>query len=81
MMRGTSSHGRRGLIQRLSWNALGQLVSVTTGGQTVTYGYDGFGRRVLRTAGGTSTGFLYDGDHLMLEFDAANGALIREYSY
>ena len=67
---------------RLSWNSLGQLDSVwryQTG--TVRYGYDASGRRVRRTApNGTVTRYLYTGDDLTMELDAA-GQPIRVYTY
>jgi RHS repeat-associated protein len=44
-----------------SWNARGQLTTLTKPGLTVSYGYDGAGRRASRTAGGATTGYLYDG--------------------
>jgi YD repeat-containing protein len=40
------SRQKGSVTQTLTWNALGQLASVTSGGQTISYGYDGFGRRV-----------------------------------
>jgi RHS repeat-associated protein len=66
--------------QTLTWNALGQLASVTTNGVTVTYGYNGFGQRVKRTTGGSSTFSVYDGDDLLMEI-SGSGALIREYAH
>ncbi|MCM4085217.1 hypothetical protein [Paractinoplanes hotanensis] len=34
---------------------------MTKSGLTVSYGYDGAGRRAPRTAGGATAGYLYDG--------------------
>ena len=69
-----------GFDQLFTWNSLGQLSSVTTNGVTVSYGYDGLGRRVRRTTGGASQYFLYDGQDLLLETDAT-GATVRVYSH
>ncbi|HEX6041486.1 RHS repeat-associated core domain-containing protein [Longimicrobium sp.] len=72
-----------GWDQALTWNSLGQLTGVSrTGAASVTYAYDGFGRRVKRTDASTGavTHFIYDGDDLALEVDGA-GNLVREYTY
>jgi len=66
--------------QTLTWNTLGQLASVSTNGVTVAYGYNGFGQRVRRTTGGSSTYSVYDGDDLLMEI-SGSGALIREYAH
>lgn len=60
---------KAGYDQRLEWNALGQLSSVTTNGTTVTYGYTPSGLRFRRTEGGLSRYYVYfDGD-LILELN------------
>ena len=66
--------------QILSWNSLGQLTQVLSGTSTITYGYDGLGRRVRKTVDGVITRYLHDGDHLVLELDSY-GNTLREYSY
>lgn len=66
--------------QSFSWNSLGQLTGVTTNGVAVTYAYDGWGRRVQRTQGGSITRYVYDGDDLLQETDGSGG-LLREYLY
>ena len=72
---------RAGFEQVMGWNSLGQLESVATNGQTVRYGYDGFGRRVRQTdAAGAVTRYLYTGDELFAETDGA-GNPVREYAY
>jgi RHS repeat-associated protein len=69
---------KAGYEQRLEWNALGQLSSVTTNGTTVTYGYTPSGLRFRRTAGGTSRYYVYfDGD-LLLEL-GNDGLPVRRY--
>ncbi|MDQ3592716.1 MAG: RHS repeat-associated core domain-containing protein, partial [Actinomycetota bacterium] len=64
------------------WNSLGQMDTVWRYQRgTVRYGYDAFGRRVRRTApDSTVTRYLYDGDDLLMELDAA-GKPIRTYTY
>ncbi|MCE9601742.1 MAG: RHS repeat-associated core domain-containing protein [Gemmatimonadetes bacterium] len=54
-----------------AWNALGQLVQVTSSvpSNTVTYGYDGLGRRVRKTVNGTATRYLVEGDRVLVELD------------
>jgi len=68
----------------LDWNVLGQLerLSHTTGGTTTitTFGYDGLGRRVRKTVGGTTKRYLVDGDHVVTELDGS-GNRVRDYSY
>ncbi len=65
-----------------TWNALGQLVQVTSSipSYTVTYGYDGLGRRVRKTVNGTATRYLVDGDQVLVELDNA-WAPAAKYSY
>lgn len=72
--------------QRLTWNALNQLESVQTirNGVTTTaeFGYDGLGRRVRKTAGSTTTRYLWDGDNLYAEVDASSPATpVAEYTH
>jgi len=65
----------------MTWDALGQMTSVTVNGSRVDYGYDGLGRWAYRQpAGGSATEMVYDGDHLLLERDAASG-VVNEYTY
>jgi len=67
-----------GYEQRLEWNALGQLSSVTTNGTTVTYGYSPSGLRFRRTQGGTSRYFLYFQGNLIQELNN-DGLPLRRY--
>jgi len=71
---------KAGFDQRLTWNALGQLTSITTNGNVVTFGYDAMNRRVRRTADGYSRYFLYDEDDLLLEL-GPDGAVWRSYTH
>lgn len=69
-----------------TWNSLGQLVQASgtsnagASWHVVTYGYDGWGRRVRQTANGVTTRFLYDGQHVVSETDGA-GAVVRSFTY
>jgi RHS repeat-associated protein len=42
-----------------TYGAQGELLAATVDGQTVTYAYDAFNRRIARTAGGQSWQYLY----------------------
>ena len=66
------------IAQQLYWNALGQLDSVKTNGSTVSDLYNGFGVRIRRVQGNTTTSSIYDGDDLLLEADESN-VVMREY--
>ncbi|MFC4120496.1 polymorphic toxin-type HINT domain-containing protein [Nonomuraea zeae] len=48
-----------------TWNARGELVSVSDGSVTTTLGYDPAGRRVGSTTGSDTTRFRFDGDALI----------------
>lgn len=68
--------------QTLAWNAFGQLTSVTTaGGGTVTFQYDGLGRRIRKTGPQGSIDYVYDGRELALEVNAATGEVLASYLY
>jgi len=71
---------KSGFEQRLTWNALGQLTSVTTNGAVVSYGYDPLGRRVRRTADGYSRYFVYENDDLLMEL-GPDGEPTRSYTH
>ena len=50
------------------WDARGRLTGATLpSGQTVSYGYDSFGRRTSRSTNGVTTQFLHDGDEVVQE--------------
>jgi RHS repeat-associated protein len=57
-----------------------RLESVTAGSTEVEYAYDPFGRRQMMDVNGTKTYFIYDGDHILAEYDAS-GTMKREYVY
>lgn len=64
------------------WNALGQLVQVTstTPAYTVKYGYDGLGRRVRKVVGTDTTRYLLEGDRVLVEL-GNDWAPAAKYSY
>ena len=49
-----------------SWSRGGELLSATAGGATVSYAYDGFGRRTARTDAAGTTKYLYGDPQNML---------------
>jgi RHS repeat-associated protein len=59
-------------VQRLHWNSLGELVAVwTSGADSVSFGYDGWGRRVRKSwaSSGAFLRYIHDGDDLLAEED------------
>jgi len=70
-------------FQQLYWGSLGELDSVWTSGVgTVSFGYDGGGRRVRKTFGSTTTRYLYDGHDLFAEVDPSTPTTpLAEYTY
>lgn len=70
------------LDQTLTWNAFGQLTAVTTvGAGTVTFQYDGMGRRIRKTGPQGSTDYVYDGSDMVAEANAATGNVSAAYTY
>jgi RHS repeat-associated protein len=64
-----------------TWTAWGKLATVTVNGSTAaTYAYDGLGRRVARTAGGSTQHFIYQEEDLLLSL-SSSGAVVDEYTY
>jgi RHS repeat-associated protein len=51
-----------------TWNARGQLTAYSKPGLSVSYGYDGLGRRSSRGTGGVNTNYLYDGLNVAQEY-------------
>src|SRR2546430_12278632 len=62
----------------LTFDYDGQLTSTTQGGTTVSFAFDGLGRRFGRTAGGTTTQFLSSGNQVYLE--AQGGTRSEEHT-
>jgi RHS repeat-associated protein len=52
------------------WNARSELVSIS-GGASASFNYDAFGRRVSKTIGATTTGYIYDGVNPVEELSGA----------
>ena len=69
-----------GRTDSLFWNSENQLDSVRTPNGTVSFGYDGYGRRVRKTLNGASTRYFYDEDHVYAETNAI-GDITRIYHY
>jgi len=70
----------------LTWDARNRLIGAEAwpagGAHTVvTFGYDALGRRVKKSVNGVTQWFVYDGDHVVLDVDAATGAVQAEYGY
>jgi len=67
--------------QRFVFDELGQLTIVGAEHRTGEYGYDFKGRRVSKTAGGTTVLYTYDAqDHLIAE-TSREGSVLAEYIY
>jgi RHS repeat-associated protein len=68
-------------VQRLYWNSVGQLVAVwMSGGDSVSFAYDGFGRRARKWTATRTTRFIWDGEDLLAELDGS-GNRVAEYVY
>jgi len=57
-----------------------RLNQVTTSTDTITYKYDGFGRRIEKNVSGQITKFIYDGGQVIMETDDA-GTSTAKYIY
>jgi RHS repeat-associated protein len=68
---------------RYYWNGDGQLTSFKrSGGDSVAFAYDPLGRVVRRTVNGAvASNFLWEGDNLQAELNAAGTTRLGEYSY
>ena len=63
------------------YDALGHLLEVKTPTETITYTYDGLGRRVGKAVNGTPVqGFLYEGIHPIAELDG-QGNVVATFVY
>jgi RHS repeat-associated protein len=70
---------KAGFDQYLYWNSIGQLDSVKTNGTLVSFGYDGFGRRVRKTVGAMVWHFYYDGQQLLMRDSLTRHAAVFTY--
>jgi RHS repeat-associated protein len=61
-------------VTEYNWDARGRMTSASLpGGLSVSYGYDALGRQASRTAGGSTTTFLYDGADVVLDRNSDGG--------
>jgi len=67
-------------VNTYSYDYENRLDSVFTATDTVSYTYDPFGRRISKTTEGETTYYVYDGDHVIAEYDG-DGTQLREYLY
>jgi RHS repeat-associated protein len=68
-------------VQRLYWNSLGELVAAwTSGADSVSFAYDGFGRRARKWSAVRTARYIYDRDNLLAELDAG-GNHVAEYAH
>jgi RHS repeat-associated protein len=74
--------GNPALSATFTWTAEGLLKTVTNQGTTTTFQYDGAGRLVRRDVAGSAQGhYLWDGDNLLAELNAAGTTKLLEYAY
>ena len=71
---------KSGFDQYLYWNSLGQLDSVKTNSAVVSFGYDGFGRRVRKTVG-TETPLRYIDDGAKIAVIDTAGTPMQIFTY
>lgn len=65
-----------------AWSAESRLTSYTVGGQTVNLKYNAEGQLVRKDSStATKSNFLWDGDNLLAEVNAAGTGSVAEYSY
>ena len=63
------------------WDAQDQLIQINLpNSTTVTYKYNGLGRRIEKNVTGSITRYVYDGENILLEYDGSNTFLAR-YSH
>jgi RHS repeat-associated protein len=67
-----------GTTRIFSWDYRNRLTSVTENGATIaTYTYDVMDRRIAKSASGSTTQFVYDGDNVILEFNGTATPSVR----
>ena len=63
------------------WDAQDQLIQIDRpDSTTVTYKYDGLGRRIEKNVDSTITRYVYDGEDILLEYDGTN-TFVARYSH
>jgi YD repeat-containing protein len=74
----TSSGDDRGYVDYLQWSGAGPIADPPSW-ETVSYTYDPAGRRIEKKVDGTTqVKYVYDGDHIIAEYNNA-GTLLRKY--
>lgn len=68
------------VLTSMDYDKFNQLISVDVEGVVTSYGYNGEGQRITKTAGAATTHSLYEGDKVVLEVDQA-GAQIAHNVY
>ena len=74
-----------GEVTEYTWDYKNQLIGIkkkvsadsTETTQTISYKYDPFGRRIQKNVDGTLTKYVYDRDHIFLEFNAQDLLLAK----
>jgi RHS repeat-associated protein len=77
------SRSKGGVTDRFQWDDFGQLKAVTRDGVSAplaTFEYDGFRRRVRKTTPTSTIHYIWDGDQIVVEYDAINN-VTQSYSY
>ncbi len=68
-------------ITTYHWDAQDQLIQIDRrDSTTVTYKYDGLGRRIEKNVAGSITRYVYDGEDILLEYDGTN-TFVARYSH
>jgi RHS repeat-associated protein len=71
----------RAWVDYLQWTGAGEPPEQSGGWETVTYVYDPAGRRIAKAIDGdVAVRYLYDGDHVIAEYDG-DDVLLRKFIY
>jgi len=74
----TAGNDDRAYVDYLQWSGAGPIANPPAW-QTVSYTYDPAGRRIEKKVdGATEVKYVYDGDHIIAEYDGSN-SLLRKY--
>ncbi|MFC1858852.1 RHS repeat-associated core domain-containing protein [Thermodesulfobacteriota bacterium] len=66
-----------GEITTYSYNSENQLTGITTPGSTVSYYYDGLGRRICKEVDGVKTHYVYDEEDILVVLDNSHAVTAR----
>ena len=76
----TKTERQSGATTAYSYDSMGQLVRIDLPDGTVaSYAYDGLGRRISKSAHGTTTQYVYDGLDILAEYE--DGAQVATYTH